>query len=228
MLEPEAFQSIHASWARLGYPFANLVPSLGTAIGSSGDRPLALAELMGIVMADGVRYPVVRLEEVHLADGTPFETRLRRRPLRGDPVMDPEVAAVVRAAMTDVVESGTARRAGGAVVDTEGRPVPMGAKTGTGDNRFQVYAPGGALVESRVVNRTASLVFFLGDRYFGVVTAYVPGPAAGDFRFTSALPSEIFRALAPTLSPLPWDGGVDAPVRSASIPDAPPVPDAER
>ena len=33
---------------------AHLVPSYGTAIGSSGDRPDALADLMGIILNDGV------------------------------------------------------------------------------------------------------------------------------------------------------------------------------
>lgn len=228
MLELEAFERIHASWRRLGYPFSNLVPSLGSSIGSSGDRPLALSELLGIILNDGVRLPVVRVEELHLAEGTPFETRLRRRVARGEPVMDPAVAAVVRAAMLDVVENGTARRARGAVVDPTGTAVPMGAKTGTGDNRFRVYGAGGALVESRAVNRTATLVFFLADRYFGVVTAYVPGSDADRFRFTSALPSEIFKAVAPVLNPLPGVAAVDAPVPSDSIPVAPGVENPER
>ena len=46
LLEVEAFLDIHRRWARLGYPFGHLVPSLATALGSSGDRPAALAELM--------------------------------------------------------------------------------------------------------------------------------------------------------------------------------------
>ncbi len=203
MLELEAFQLIHAEWQRLGYPFANLVPSLGSSIGSSGDRPMALAELIGILVNDGVRLPIVRVDEVHLAEGTPFETRLARREARGVPVLDPDVAATARRAMAAVVERGTARRAAGTVLDADGAPVAMGAKTGTGDNRYQVYSAGGALVESRAVNRTASLVFFLGERYFGVVTAYVPGPEADAYRFTSALPSEIFRSVASVLTPLP-------------------------
>jgi membrane peptidoglycan carboxypeptidase len=116
--------------------------------------------------------------------------------------MRPEVAAVVRAAMIDVVENGTGRRARGAVSGTEGEPLEIGGKTGTGDNRFQVYGPGGNLIESRVVNRTATLVFFIGDRHFGVVTAYVPGEDAAAFDFTSALPSQILRAVGPVLSPI--------------------------
>src|SRR3546814_17484142 len=47
LLEEQAFRRIAASWQRLGYPFERLVPSYATSIGSSGDRPAALAELMG-------------------------------------------------------------------------------------------------------------------------------------------------------------------------------------
>ncbi len=57
LLEVEAFLEIHRRWARLGYPFGHLVPSLATALGSSGDRPAALAELMGIIVNDGLRLP---------------------------------------------------------------------------------------------------------------------------------------------------------------------------
>jgi hypothetical protein len=62
-----------------------------------------------------------------------------------------------------------------------------------------VFAPGGRIVESRPVNRTSTFVFFLGDRYFGVITAYVPGPEAGEFGFTSSLPLEILRRMLPVL-----------------------------
>ncbi|WP_236534989.1 transglycosylase domain-containing protein, partial [Pseudomonas tremae] len=49
MMEVEAFLDIEQRWQRVGYPFDHLVPSLATAIGSSGDRPAALAELIGII-----------------------------------------------------------------------------------------------------------------------------------------------------------------------------------
>lgn len=202
MLELEAFQEIHRSWRRLGYPFDNIVPSLGTAIGSSGDRPLALSELVGIVVNGGVRRPVVWIEEVRMAEGTPFETHLAREPLRGERVLDPVVAGVVRAALVDVVENGTARRVRGSVTGPDGQPLVMGGKTGTGDNRYRVFGAGGQLVESRAVNRTSTFAFFIGDRWFGVVTAYVPGPESAGYRFTSALPSELLRVVGPSLSPL--------------------------
>jgi membrane peptidoglycan carboxypeptidase len=210
MLELEAFERVHDAWRRVGYPFGNIVPSIGTAIGSSGDRPLALAELVGIVLNGGVRYPIVRVDSVKLAPDTPFETDLARGHGQGERVMRPEVAAVVRAAMIDVVENGTGRRARGTVSGVDGEPLVIGGKTGTGDNRFQVYGPGGNLIESRVVNRTATLVFFIGDRHFGVVTAYVPGEEAATFDFTSALPAQILRTVGAVLSPIDGPAQEDA------------------
>ena len=80
LLEVEAFLEIHRRWKRLGYPFDSLVPSLATAIGSSGDRPAALAELMGIILNDGVRVPTVLIESMHFGAGTPYETIVERAP----------------------------------------------------------------------------------------------------------------------------------------------------
>jgi membrane peptidoglycan carboxypeptidase len=199
MLEIEAFQGILRRWRRVGYPFANIVPSLGTAIGSSGDRPLALAELAGIVLNGGLRYPVVRVHALRFAQGTPYETHFTKRRAAPERVLSEEVAAAVRGAMIDVVENGTARRARGALVASGGTRLTMGGKTGTGDNRYRVFSRSGALVESRVVNRTSTLVFFAGDRYFGVVVAYVPGESAGSYNFTSALPAQVLKVLGPRL-----------------------------
>lgn len=199
ILEMEAFSEILRMWRHVGYPFANIVPSLGTAIGSSGDRPAALAELAGIILNDGVRLPTVRVEELHFAAGTPFEVDLRRTPAGGDSVLSPEVARVAREALFKVVDEGTGIRIRNALLDSNGDLVPIGGKTGTGDNRFVVFAPGGRVVASVPVNRTSTFVFLLGDRFFGVITAYVPGAAAGEFAFTSSLPVEILRRLLPEL-----------------------------
>jgi len=215
VLELEAFQEIHQRWKRVGFPFDNIVPSFGTAIGSSGDRPLALAELMGIILNGGLRHPVLRVEELRFASGTPFETRLRRVPGTGERVMSEPVAAVLRDALVDVVENGTARRVRGALMDAGGHPLVMGGKTGTGDNRFHVYAPGGRLVASRAVNRTATLAFFAGDRWFGVITAYVPGEDADAFRFTSALPSQILKVIGPSIRGL---GDAETGVEEPGVP----------
>jgi hypothetical protein len=42
----------------------------------------------------------------------------------------------------------------------------------------------------------------LGDRFFGVITAYVTGDNAESYHFTSSLPVQILKFLEPTLSPL--------------------------
>ncbi|MCW3147820.1 penicillin-binding protein [Stutzerimonas stutzeri] len=201
MLEVEAFTDIHRRWQRLGYPFDNLVPSLATALGSSGDRPAALAELMGIILNDGVRLPSVRIDSLHFAQGTPYETRIGLSQETGEQVMPREVAAALREALALVVEGGTARRLQGSFVQADGNPLRVGGKTGTGDNRIDTVAPGGRVISSLAMNRTATLVFYLGPNHFGTLTAYVPGRAADSFRFTSALPVQALKGMAPILQP---------------------------
>ena len=48
-IEKDAFARMTPYWQRLGFPFKTLVPTYATAIGSSSDRPTALAELVGIL-----------------------------------------------------------------------------------------------------------------------------------------------------------------------------------
>lgn len=203
LLEIEAFQEIHRSWKRLGYPFESLVPSYATAIGSSADRPSALTELMGILMNDGIRYPSVQVEELRFAEATPYATILRRREIPAERVLRPEIASLVRSALLEVVEKGTARRlSSGICLGPEGAVIPVGGKTGTGDNRYEPRGPAGRLLESRVINRTATFVFFIGDRFFGAVTAYAPAPSAAFHTFTSSLPVQVLKVLLPDLMPL--------------------------
>ncbi|HSK38334.1 MAG TPA: transglycosylase domain-containing protein [Arenibaculum sp.] len=192
LLEEDAFKHIHATWARLGYPFGSLVPSYATSIGSSADRPGALADLMGIIMNDGIKLPTVRVERLHFAMGTPYETVMGYRGRPGERVLSAEISATVRRALIDIAENGTVRRLKGAFPAPDGKALPVGGKTGTGDHRYG----------DRVVARTATLVFFIGDRFFGTLTAHVHGPDAARFRFTSALPAQLLKGLAPTLQPL--------------------------
>ncbi len=201
MLEVEAFTDIHRRWQRLGYPFDHLVPSLATALGSSGDRPAALAELMGIIVNDGVRLPSVRIDSLHFASETPYETRVGIKPDAGVRVLHSEVAAALRDALGSVVEGGTARRLRGSFLEADGEPLKVGGKTGTGDNRIQTVGAGGRLISSLALNRTATFVFYLGPNHFGTLTAYVPGRGAESFRFTSALPVQVLKGMAPILQP---------------------------
>ena len=201
MLEVEAFLDIHRRWQNLGYPFAHLVPSLATAIGSSGDRPAALAELVGIIQNDGIRQPTARIDSLHFAADTPYDTLVVREHTEGKRVMASEVAAALRSALADVVEAGTARRLLGSFTQADGQPLKVGGKTGTGDNRIETVGAGGRVLSSRAMNRTATFVFYLGPRHYGTLTAFVPGRAAESFRFTSALPVQVLKGMAPILLP---------------------------
>lgn len=206
LLEVEAFAEIHRAWRRLGYPFESLTPSYATALGASGDRPAALAELMGIIVNHGMRLPATRVASLKFARATPYETHLAHQRTEAQRVMPAEVADVVRRGLIGVVEEGTAKRLKGALVRRDGSVIPIGGKTGTGDHRFDTYGRGGQLVSSRVVNRTATLVFLIGDRYFGTMMAYVHEPYAQNYKFTSAMPAQLLKALTPALLPL-VDGG---------------------
>ena len=220
LLEEDAFNKILLDWRRQGYPFGRLVPSDGTALGSSGDRPDALADVMGLIVNDGVRLPTVDLARLQFAAGTPYETDMvaAPRPLR---VLAPEVARTVQRALSAVVAGGTAKAVSGIYRAPDGALLPVGGKTGTGDNRYDRFGRGGRLISQRVVDRTATFVFYLGDRFYGTVTAYVPGAAAAQYQFSSALAVHLLKALQPQLAPL-----LDAPVAgSAPVLTALPKPD---
>src|SRR5476649_41915 len=201
MLEIEAFLDIHQRWQKVGYPFDHLVPSLATAIGSSGDRPAALAELVGIILNDGIRQPTLRIDSLRFAADTPYETRLVNDPNRGKRVMPSEVATALRGALSQVVDAGTARRVSGSFKLADGTPLAMGGKTGTGDNRIEAMGAGGRILSSKSINRTATFVFYIGEHHFGTLTAFVPGASAEHFTFTSALPVQVLKGMAPILTP---------------------------
>jgi membrane peptidoglycan carboxypeptidase len=201
-IERDAFARMTPYWRKLGFPFDTLVPSYATAIGSSADRPLALAELMGIILNDGRRLPTLDIRRLSFATATPYETVFEHTPVAAEQVMHPAVARLLREVLAEVVERGTARRLQHVFVAPDGQSLPMGGKTGTGDNRSETFARGGGVVFSHAVNRTASFVFYLGGRWFAVITASVVGPEAAHYSFTSSLPLAVLKLLAPTLTAL--------------------------
>ncbi|HEU0118234.1 MAG TPA: glycosyl transferase family 51, partial [Alphaproteobacteria bacterium] len=203
MLEEDAFARIQKRWARLGYPFDHLVPSLATAIGSSADRPGALAELIGIILNEGMRRPTVRFESLAFGQGTPYETLLEHDDdQQAEQVLAPAITHVVKNIMSEVVENGTAKRVKGVYKDASGQLLAIGGKTGTGDQRYDEFAAGGRLISSRVMNRTGTFVFYIGDHFFGTITAHVAGDDAADYKFTSALSAQMLKALQPILEPI--------------------------
>ncbi len=199
-IEKDAFARMTPAWQRLGFPFDTLVPSLATAVGASGDRPMGLADLMGILVTRGMRRPTTVIEELTIGLDTPYFTHLVEAPARGERVPPEAVAAAMLDVLTGVVATGTAHRLAGSFQLADGTVVPVGGKTGSGDNRFKTFDRDGGVTSSRAVNRTASFAFFVGDRFFGVITAFVDGDEAGRYRFTSALPVSVLKLLAPDIN----------------------------
>jgi membrane peptidoglycan carboxypeptidase len=159
--------------------------------------------MMGIIVNQGLRKPVQRIDSLHFAKGTPYETMVKHAKVTEfEQVLAPEVARAVADAIREVVSDGTAKRVKSAFVAADGNIIAVGGKTGTGDQRFDVYGGGGRLIESRFVNRSATFVFNIGERFFGSMTAYVHGPDAEHYDFTSALPVQLLVVLAPTLMPM--------------------------
>ncbi|SEB13262.1 transglycosylase domain-containing protein [Paraburkholderia sartisoli] len=202
MVELRAYDAIGKSWQALGYPFANLTPSYAAAIGASGDRPAALAQLIGIIANDGDKVPTESIAQLDFAKDTPYETHFTRAAVAPQAMVSPQIVNVVRELLSDVVQGGTARRLAQGMTFPDGKTLAVYGKTGTGDQRFDVFAPGARLIESRKVNRTAIFVFAFGNRFFGALTAYVHEPYAARYDFTSAMAVQFLKSLAPALQPL--------------------------
>ncbi|MGF6770326.1 membrane peptidoglycan carboxypeptidase [Paraburkholderia sp. GAS199] len=214
MVELRAFDAIGKSWQALGYPFETLTPSYAAAIGASGDRPAALAQLIGVIANDGNKMPTESLTQLDFAKDTPYETHFRRAAVAPQRQLSPEIANVTRSLLRDVVVGGTAKRLAQGMTFPDGETLQIYGKTGTGDQRFNVFAKGARLIESRKVNRSATFVFVMGDRFYGTLTAWVHEPYAAHYEFTSALSVQLLKSLAPVLQPLLKD---QPPVKTASV-----------
>lgn len=229
-LEEDAFTRIHAEYKKTGYPFRELVPSLATfAMGVSGDTPAALAKFMSIHQNGGVMKPVVRFTGVDFATGTPYERRYEAKIPESVRVRSPEVSRAVLSALKNVVDNGTARRLKGKFTLSDGRELDVYAKTGTGDNRIERRASNGGLISSNAVDRTATVMVGIGDKFSMTVLAYV-NDGAGQYKFTSSLPLQVAATIAEDLRPMIERAyGIDkdkAPAQKTATkaPEPPPAP----
>ncbi len=157
---------------------------------------------MGVISNDGMKLPPITLTGMEFAANTPYHTVLKRQRPVALRIFPQEIATVVKEALANVVQEGTARRLRGSFALEDGGFMPIGGKTGTGDHRFEVYAANGTVLESKVMNRTATFAFYMGSRFFGVMTVFVPGEAAANYHFTSALAVQIVKDMEPALRPL--------------------------
>jgi len=228
MVELEAYARITKAWRALGYPFETVTPSYAAAVGASGDRPDALAQLIGIVANDGRMLPAHSIGSLKFAAGTPYETEFEHVPAAKDAAVAPEIVDVVHGLLRDVVQGGTGARLAAGLPLPDGRTLDVYGKTGTGDQRFEVYAPGARLIESRKVNRTATFVFVIGNRFFGTLTAFAHEPYAARYTYTSAMAVQLLKSLGPALAPLVGPtSGAHGSGRLAASPAAGPVSAAD-
>ncbi len=79
------------------------------------------------------------------------------------------------------------------------------------------------MIESKFISRAATFTFFLGDKFFGVITAYVAGENAESYHFTSSLPVHILKFLEPTISPLLNKASAEPIKTIVAVPTSTPV-----
>jgi hypothetical protein len=155
-----------------------------------------------VIANDGNKVPTESLTQLDFAKDTPYETHFRRAAIAPEQQLSPEIAGVMKTLLRDVVTGGTARRLAQGMTFPDGQTLAVYGKTGTGDQRLNVYAKGARLIESRKVNRSATFVFAMGDRFYGTLTAWVHEPYAAHYAFTSALSVQLLKSMAPVLQPL--------------------------
>jgi hypothetical protein len=102
----------------------------------------------------------------------------------------------------------------------------VGGKTGTSDNKYEHFGAGAHLISAESKDRTATFVFFLGERFYGTVTAFVRGPSSGNYHFTSALSVQLLKALAPQLASLLGTPVNPNPLATVTAQNGKPVPTA--
>jgi membrane peptidoglycan carboxypeptidase len=201
IMEQDAFVDIHKLWKGVGYRNAQLVPSLATSLGTSADQPAALAELMSIIMNGGMRRLPHKVTKVSMAKDSPYEVSYIPEPAKDKRALSKEIAERGRQVLFDIVAQGTAVRLKDGFTGKNGTYL-LGGKTGTGDNRVKKFGSGLVLKGSKVLNRTATFMFVIDEFMCGTITAFVEGPSAGAYQFTSSLPVQIMKSMGPSLTPL--------------------------
>jgi len=146
--------------------------------------------------------PTQSITGLEFAKNTPYETQFKRVTPAEQSALAPEIVGVVHRLLRDVVLGGTGKRLADGMQLPNGQTLEVYGKTGTGDQRYDVYARGARLIESRKVNRSATFVFVMGDRFFGTLTVYVHEPYAAHYDYTSALSVQLLKSMAPVLQPL--------------------------
>ena len=194
-MERQAFsKGVTPAWQKLGYPF-KVSPSYAVVLGSSGDTPMSLIELAGTLLNDGLHEKnISSIERIILAPGSEFETPFKIE-YQQERIIPRAIAIVVRKAMAGVLQKGTA-------VFASRHPLmryvqSAGAKTGTGDNRYN----------QKPINRSAAVLSVLDSgegkaKYAICITMSVTEGDIERYNFTSKVPVRILSRIADHLSPI--------------------------
>ncbi len=194
-MERRAFaEGVTPAWNKLGYPF-KVSPSYAVVLGSSGDTPLSLIELAGTLLNNGVHEKnISSIKRIILAPDSQFETPFKNTS-QVEAIIPIAVARSAKKAMAGVLKKGTA-------IFASRHPLMKfvqlaGAKTGTGDNRFN----------QKAINRSAAVLSILdmGEsraKYAICITMSVTEGDIERYNFTSKVPVRILARIADHLSPV--------------------------
>ncbi|RAL23791.1 hypothetical protein DL240_06455 [Lujinxingia litoralis] len=193
-MEARVFELLREQWALAGYPFERLTPSLATALGSSGDRPAALARLVAAVRAGGVVPELRMIESARLYEQTPYETWFRAAGGPAQRAFSPEVARAVEALLIRVAERGTGHASEGPW-SVDGERWEVGGKTGTSEHLLHIRDRAGRVIERRPMARSGTWVFFAGPCLIGSVVIFEQGASAAEHHFHGGDAAELSRAI---------------------------------
>lgn len=224
MMDRDAWGEIEGFWHKIGYPKEyHLVPSLASVIGVSGNKPEALSKFTSIILHGGENVRITPFTDIHFGTGADNPHELHARPglPAGPRILHPEVAEhLIKMARGGVEnEQGTSRRLFGVFKNQDGSPAVTFGKTGTAADSSTGKFRG---------------AFWMGGtaQCYAITIGVYKDNARPTDKYTSALASQILKALAPEIQPMLDRAGCSNPLlqgtpeKRKKMADAPATSDA--
>lgn len=221
-LEYAAFrEKIHPLLVDMGYPFPADNPSAAWVLGGTGNTQKAQIKFQSNVQHDGLDVQDRAIVSLEYAEGVKTFNRVATSPIRPPKRVTPvEVAQVMQKLLRGVAERGTLKSIEKAFEDPAipgakgAKPAEqelrylVSGKTGTSRNEKYKMGPGGSKTVAESKSLTSTVMFMVtdtktGQKYQGVMLAYVLGSNSAKHHFSSALSLAVVNnVLAPTLKKL--------------------------